>query len=499
MAGFTPDQLAQMQPYAGGKPLDYDAIMYALYNANNQQWVGSYLGETGWTGGQSQNPDPAGFAAWRDSQGSAALDYALQNNPLSPSNNWLSNVLPDRQKAANTNAPLGGFLDAVKGALPGTLAVLGGGFGAGALMGGAGALGDLAGITAGEATLGGGGTGAGMLPAGYDALGLGAGIPEALPAALPAESALPLDPGPIEGLPPVGDAPVVPPVVPVEPIPRVTVTPEPLPIGAPVTPEAPLPEPTLPPPILPIPPLPTETPPNPDIDPGTGLPKIPTVLPKLPGDKTSPVGDAVDLIGKFGPSVLGIGTLLANQKKSKAYADQLASLGGPQRETATRQLADANAGKINAADQWRIDQYKQDSTTRAQQFYSKAGIPDSTQLVGTLNDVGARSAAMFEETRQAMMKSAMTELDTLDNGTRAAIKMEMEADAAAQKAIIEFMSSMAKLFTGSNAKSLTDAAGGVADWLKTITDTTGTDTTGTDTTGIWTVPQVDDTLFPSET
>lgn len=166
----------------------------------------------------------------------------------------------------------------------------------------------------------------------------------------------------------------------------------------------------------------------------------------VPGAPSSGLlpNNAGDLL-KLAPAIGGLAGLATSSSNANKYFDEIKALGGPQRDIANQLLAQYKSGTLNAADSFKIQQTKQAAINRANDFYAKAGIPDSTQLQGTLHDIDVQADAQTEQARQNLLKQGLDELNLTDNTQVEAIKAQIAGDQAAAKALTDFMTMLGTL------------------------------------------------------
>jgi hypothetical protein len=175
----------------------------------------------------------------------------------------------------------------------------------------------------------------------------------------------------------------------------------------------------------------------------TGLPSVDAPgsnLPNLPGLPSN----ASDLL-KLAPAIGGLAGLATSSSNANKYFDEIKALGGPQRDIANQLLAQYKAGTINAADAFNIQQTKQAAINRANDFYAKAGIPDSSQLQGTIANINQQADAQTEQARQNLLTQGLNELNVTDQTQVEAIKAQIAGDQAAAKALTDFMTMLGTL------------------------------------------------------
>jgi hypothetical protein len=174
---------------------------------------------------------------------------------------------------------------------------------------------------------------------------------------------------------------------------------------------------------------------------------VPTGLPSADGSGSGLPGlpnNASDLL-KLAPAIGGLAGLATSSSNANKYFDEIKSLGGPQRDIANQLLAQYKAGTINAADAFNIQQTKQAAINKANDFYARAGIPDSTQLQGTIANINQQADAQTEQARQNLLKQGLDELNVTDNTQVEAIKAQIAGDQAAAKALTDFMTMLGTL------------------------------------------------------
>jgi hypothetical protein len=173
-------------------------------------------------------------------------------------------------------------------------------------------------------------------------------------------------------------------------------------------------------------------------NPISGAPGAPSSgVPGLPSN-------ASDLL-KLAPAIGGLAGLATSSSNANKYFDEIKSLGGPQRDIANQLLAQYKAGTINAADAFNIQQTKQAAINRANDFYAKAGIPDSSQLQGTIANINQQADAQTEQARQNLLTQGLNELNVTDQTQVEAIKAQIAGDQAAAKALSDFMTMLGTL------------------------------------------------------
>jgi hypothetical protein len=130
-----------------------------------------------------------------------------------------------------------------------------------------------------------------------------------------------------------------------------------------------------------------------------------------PADATPGMQGYLDKAVKYGPLALQGGNMLMNRGLAKKYSSQFADVGKTQRDVANSMVADAQAGRINPADQYAIDQWAQGAIAQAKQYYAKAGLSDSSMATSAIADINNRAAAMKEKARMDLLTTGMNALN----------------------------------------------------------------------------------------
>lgn len=174
------------------------------------------------------------------------------------------------------------------------------------------------------------------------------------------------------------------------------------------------------------------------------------------------VKDAMDALAKYGPLALAGGNLMNNKALSQKYAQKMGNVGQTQNAVAQQQIADAQAGKINASDQASIDQWKQGAIAKAKQYYAQAGMSDSSMANDAIAQIEQQATTMHEQARQNLLQAGINTLNITDKYQQAAVGAEMSADQNAGQLNQQFLSTygqwMRQLPVTSNSGSTTTPA-----------------------------------------
>lgn len=144
-------------------------------------------------------------------------------------------------------------------------------------------------------------------------------------------------------------------------------------------------------------------------------------------------------LAKYGPLGLGAASILGNRGAAKKAAGQIREVGGPQRAIANDMITQAQAGNINQADQYQIDQWKQGAIAQSRAYYAKAGISDSSMAQNAEAEINAKATAMHEQARQQLLQTGLETLNITDKTQVAAIQAELAGDQQTQQQITQFM------------------------------------------------------------
>jgi hypothetical protein len=205
--------------------------------------------------------------------------------------------------------------------------------------------------------------------------------------------------------------------------------------------------------------------PNP-VDDQTGVPPPPV---GSGGDSGLPK-DILDKVLKFGPLALG-GLGLLSQRKANNPANpsstpgQIKELAAPLTKVGTDLIAQAQAGQLNPADAYRIEQWRKDAVTQAEQYYAKAGISDSSMKAGAIADINARAVAMQQQAQQNLLQQGINTLQAADQFAMQGIQAEAQGNTQLATQATNFLSAygnwlraMPALTGGTAAPAATPAA-----------------------------------------
>ena len=174
---------------------------------------------------------------------------------------------------------------------------------------------------------------------------------------------------------------------------------------------------------------------------------------------------ALDALAKYGPLGLSAANIASQKKLAGQSGQKIAGIGATQNAVAQQQISDAQAGKINPADQAAIDQWKQQAKAQALQYFAKAGLSDSSMAQQSLADIDAKGAQMFEQARQQLLQAGISTLNITDKYQLAAVNAEMQASQASSQQMGQFlntygqwMSQTPKMTSGTTSATTTQPA-----------------------------------------
>lgn len=158
-------------------------------------------------------------------------------------------------------------------------------------------------------------------------------------------------------------------------------------------------------------------------------------------DATIPkdAGDALSKLLRAGPGLLGAAGMLQQRSAADKFAQQIAAIGGPQRELGNQLLNAYKSGQLSPADASRIAQWEQSATAQMRQYFARAGTANSTQARSAANQIKAQAEAMRQQALQGMLTQGTNMLNITDRYQAAALEAEMRADASAVQAAVGFL------------------------------------------------------------
>jgi hypothetical protein len=155
---------------------------------------------------------------------------------------------------------------------------------------------------------------------------------------------------------------------------------------------------------------------------------------------TAPVtNDTMSAAMRYGPLALGGAGAIYNRMQAGKYAKELNAVAQPQRDVGNSLLAQYQAGKLNPADQFAIDQWKNGAIAQTMDYYAKNGMADSTMAKNAVAGIASKAEAM----RQAALNNLLTQgnniLNTANQYQQLAIQAQQQGDMALMQNAVQFL------------------------------------------------------------
>ena len=160
--------------------------------------------------------------------------------------------------------------------------------------------------------------------------------------------------------------------------------------------------------------------------------------------ESSPIGDALGKLTKYGPLAAQGANLLMNRNAGQKYANEFKDIGSTQSGVATQMIQQAQAGQINPSDQASIDSWKAQQKAQTQAYYAKAGLSDSSMAQQAMAQIDQQANTMHEEARTKLLQTGMNALNITDQNQVRAVNAEISADKTAGTNMSNFMNTYAQ-------------------------------------------------------
>ena len=144
---------------------------------------------------------------------------------------------------------------------------------------------------------------------------------------------------------------------------------------------------------------------------------------------------------KIALGLMGANTLLGG--KPQPLNPTLAGAAAPSQAVSNSILAQYQSGQLNAADQYSIAKWAQDTKASKQAYYAKAGLADSSMAQQDIAQVDAQAGAMRDQALQNMLQGGLNAAGIANSALGNAVQLQMQQDQQAQQAQQEFFGMLA--------------------------------------------------------
>ena len=150
--------------------------------------------------------------------------------------------------------------------------------------------------------------------------------------------------------------------------------------------------------------------------------------------------------------------LISAPKAAAKQAGQISQVGATQRAVGESLVSQAQAGQLNPADAYNIQQWQQQAIASANAYYAQAGLSDSSMHTKAISDIQAQAVAYQQQAIQTMLTQGVNILNGLNATQVAGINAETAAskDAAAQSQA--FLNALGQYGSWLNTQPKTGAA-----------------------------------------
>lgn len=177
-------------------------------------------------------------------------------------------------------------------------------------------------------------------------------------------------------------------------------------------------------------------------------PDVPSAPPLAEGGTTATSGATGAATGMSTAQKIALGLMGWNafggkkQKKQPLNPDLMAGA-TPAQNTSNSILDQFNKGQLNAADQYNIAKWAQDSKAKKQQYYAQAGLSDSSMATQDIASIDAQAGAMRDQALNNMLQVGLQAAGIANSATGNAVQLQMQQDQAQQQAQQQFFEMLA--------------------------------------------------------
>ena len=140
---------------------------------------------------------------------------------------------------------------------------------------------------------------------------------------------------------------------------------------------------------------------------------------------------------------LGLAGVNAVAQKAQGLNPDLMAGATPAQTTSNKILDQYNSGQLNAADQYSIAIWAQDSKAKKQQYYAQAGLSDSSMATQDIAQIDAQAGAMRDQALQNMLQGGLNAAGIANTATGRAVDLQIQQDQQAQQAQRQFFEMLA--------------------------------------------------------
>jgi hypothetical protein len=177
---------------------------------------------------------------------------------------------------------------------------------------------------------------------------------------------------------------------------------------------------------------------------------VPTIAPSAAGAAKGLAGQAGNLLSKLGITganapLLGLQAYRALKGPETSTAEKtMLESAKPLNEQARSLMQFYNSGKLQPADEQKINDFVQQQTAAVNDYWSRAGAPDSSGRLAQLQQVQERANALRDETRQGYLVQALQAAGVGNQATSTLAQLQALGDREASGALTDFLKEWAQ-------------------------------------------------------
>lgn len=171
------------------------------------------------------------------------------------------------------------------------------------------------------------------------------------------------------------------------------------------------------------------------VAPATGLARVGAGL-------TGLAGRAVDALleNPLTAGSLGLAAYQAIKGPQPTTAEKTVTAQNAQTNALTQQLTQRYmTGQLDPSDERAIEEWRRGSRAQVEQFFTNAGIPDSTQKIEMLRDIDVKAVSMRDQVRQNYASAAMSGANVSSNAAAALAQLQQLGDQEASRSLQNLM------------------------------------------------------------
>lgn len=124
-----------------------------------------------------------------------------------------------------------------------------------------------------------------------------------------------------------------------------------------------------------------------------------------------------------------VASQIAQKNSANNTAGKLNAIAAPTAGLSSDLLAQYKSGQLNAGSEFDINKWEQQAIAKAKSYYSKAGMPDSTAALHSIQTIQAQANAMRDQSRQGLLTAGLNASQIAQGPLTAAVNAQANQDA----------------------------------------------------------------------